>query len=348
LDADGQAVSTAEYVARHGGADAIAQAQAPNNPNYNPAFAAAVAANTNGAPEQLGLMPRLNASPAAAVAAPPPAPSGASAGATAPAAGSGLPTDYLFTGQKWDSATGLYKMGDRYYDPVLGHFISPDPLIPDPSDPQQLNRYSYAGNNPLKYTDPTGHCMELGISPIPCSLVLQRVAERGPSIWQQIQSLAVQYSPQLTQMGEQVSHVVAQQLAKANSSSSASPGGLDPNKWDPKRLGFKSGSSLRAHFEKHVLERADEAWHELFGLSREELAARAADPNQMAGLQNTYMQWGQKASNAGNFIGVQAEGQQVFVDTSTKVTAILQGDKFVSLYRITMWQQFELSMLDKA
>jgi hypothetical protein len=27
-----------------------------------------------------------------------------------------------------------------------------------PANPQNLNRYSYALNNPLKYTDPTGHC----------------------------------------------------------------------------------------------------------------------------------------------------------------------------------------------
>ena len=30
--------------------------------------------------------------------------------------------------------------------------------MPDPFDPQSLNRYSYCLNNPLKYVDPTGHC----------------------------------------------------------------------------------------------------------------------------------------------------------------------------------------------
>jgi hypothetical protein len=40
---------------------------------------------------------------------------------------------------------------------VLGRFISPDTLVPDPSDPQDLNRYTYAKNNPMRYTDPTGH-----------------------------------------------------------------------------------------------------------------------------------------------------------------------------------------------
>ncbi len=47
----------------------------------------------------------------------------------------------------------------RYYDPTLGRFIQPDTIVPDPGDPQSLNRYSYAGNNPVRYTDPSGHCI---------------------------------------------------------------------------------------------------------------------------------------------------------------------------------------------
>jgi len=45
----------------------------------------------------------------------------------------------------------------RYYDPTLGRFIQPDTIVPQPGDPQSLNRYSYAGNNPVRYTDPSGH-----------------------------------------------------------------------------------------------------------------------------------------------------------------------------------------------
>jgi hypothetical protein len=40
---------------------------------------------------------------------------------------------------------------------VLGRFISPDPIVPDPGNPQSLNRYSYVGNNPVNLTDPSGH-----------------------------------------------------------------------------------------------------------------------------------------------------------------------------------------------
>jgi RHS repeat-associated protein len=53
---------------------------------------------------------------------------------------------------------GLIHMNGRVYDPVLGRFLSPDPVIQDPYDSQSLNRYSYVRNNPLRFTDPSGLC----------------------------------------------------------------------------------------------------------------------------------------------------------------------------------------------
>ncbi len=66
-------------------------------------------------------------------------------------------TDHKYTGQKADDSTGLYYYGARYYDPAYARFISPDPIIPDQFDPQQLNRYAYCRNNPINLIDPTGH-----------------------------------------------------------------------------------------------------------------------------------------------------------------------------------------------
>jgi hypothetical protein len=45
----------------------------------------------------------------------------------------------------------------RRYDPALGRFISADTVVPEPGNPQALNRFSYCYNNPLRYVDPTGH-----------------------------------------------------------------------------------------------------------------------------------------------------------------------------------------------
>jgi len=68
-----------------------------------------------------------------------------------------LPTDHWFTGQKYSSGNGLYHYGARYYDPELGRFIQPDTIVSNPGDAQSFDRYAYVNNNPLRYTDPTGH-----------------------------------------------------------------------------------------------------------------------------------------------------------------------------------------------
>jgi RHS repeat-associated protein len=66
-------------------------------------------------------------------------------------------TSIGYTGQRLDSESGLMYYGARYYDPVLGHFASGDTISPDKTDPKTRNRYSYVRNNPIRYTDPTGH-----------------------------------------------------------------------------------------------------------------------------------------------------------------------------------------------
>ena len=67
------------------------------------------------------------------------------------------PTDYGFTGQRLDSSSALMYYGARYYDPVLGRFISADSIVPSAGNPQGLNRYAYVYNNPLRYRDPSGN-----------------------------------------------------------------------------------------------------------------------------------------------------------------------------------------------
>jgi RHS repeat-associated protein len=84
--------------------------------------------------------------------------------------GGSLPTNYRYTGQELDIPTGLMYYGARYYDRTVGMFVSPDTLVPDPTHVYDYNRYMYAGGNPLKYNDPTGHCKsykKLGEEPSP-------------------------------------------------------------------------------------------------------------------------------------------------------------------------------------
>jgi RHS repeat-associated protein len=70
--------------------------------------------------------------------------------------GGALPTDFTFTGQRAEGF-GLCDYLARWYDPALGRFISADTVVPEPGNPQGLNRYAYVINNPLRYTDPSGH-----------------------------------------------------------------------------------------------------------------------------------------------------------------------------------------------
>jgi RHS repeat-associated protein len=54
---------------------------------------------------------------------------------------------FRFTGAVWDSSTGLYKMGERYYDPSTGRFTQLDPAG---------TGYVYASDDPVNLTDPSG------------------------------------------------------------------------------------------------------------------------------------------------------------------------------------------------
>ncbi|MBR5704030.1 MAG: VCBS repeat-containing protein [Bacteroidales bacterium] len=61
-----------------------------------------------------------------------------------------------YTGHEHIYGLGLINCNARFYDPAIGRFLSPDPLIQDPASTQNLNRYAYCLNNPLKYTDESG------------------------------------------------------------------------------------------------------------------------------------------------------------------------------------------------
>jgi len=68
------------------------------------------------------------------------------------------PTKYTYTAQySYASDFGLLFYNTRWYDPSLGRFNQPDPIVPQSQGIQALDRFTYTNNNPLRYTDPTGH-----------------------------------------------------------------------------------------------------------------------------------------------------------------------------------------------
>ncbi|GIX22094.1 MAG: hypothetical protein KatS3mg121_0877 [Gammaproteobacteria bacterium] len=72
----------------------------------------------------------------------------------------GSPGHLDYTGQEALPEVGLIHMNGRLYDPELGRFLAADPFVQAPGEPGNHNRYVYVLNNPLRYSDPTGHLFE--------------------------------------------------------------------------------------------------------------------------------------------------------------------------------------------
>ncbi|MEA4848852.1 MAG: RHS repeat-associated core domain-containing protein [Clostridiaceae bacterium] len=64
---------------------------------------------------------------------------------------------FRYCGEYYDLETNTYYLRARYYDPTTGRFLSEDTYTGQVTDPLSLNLYTYCGNNPVKYIDPTGH-----------------------------------------------------------------------------------------------------------------------------------------------------------------------------------------------
>ncbi|MES2662165.1 MAG: RHS repeat-associated core domain-containing protein [Pseudomonadota bacterium] len=86
-------------------------------------------------------------------------------------------TEIGFSGHVYDKETELNDMGARFYDPVLGRFMSFDPVGFDPDSPMSFNRYAYANNNPYKYIDPNGE------SPIDLAFLAVDVARLSTALY---------------------------------------------------------------------------------------------------------------------------------------------------------------------
>ena len=65
---------------------------------------------------------------------------------------------FRYRGYYYDTETGLYFLQTRYYDPEVGRFLNRDAVTyADPATINGLNLYAYCLNNPVIYSDPTGH-----------------------------------------------------------------------------------------------------------------------------------------------------------------------------------------------
>jgi RHS repeat-associated protein len=66
-----------------------------------------------------------------------------------------------YINERFDPETGLQYLNARYHDPLLARFLTPDTWDPDIPG-VDINRYAYAGNDPVNFSDPSGHIVETG------------------------------------------------------------------------------------------------------------------------------------------------------------------------------------------
>ncbi|MEU0566529.1 RHS repeat-associated core domain-containing protein [Nonomuraea sp. NPDC005983] len=97
-------------------------------------------------------------------------------------------TDRGFLGKVEDGATGLDYLGSRYYDPAIARFVSTDPEL-DPRTPEWANPYSYAGNNPIGMSDPSG------LRTNPCGETLATPCDDKPAGYEYSNELLLKLDP---------------------------------------------------------------------------------------------------------------------------------------------------------
>jgi len=81
-------------------------------------------------------------------------------GKEVPGSATSQSTDFpsVFAGKELVDDSKIYYYGARFYDPEIGRFLTPDTEAgANPLLPNALNRYAYAGGNPIIYEDPSGH-----------------------------------------------------------------------------------------------------------------------------------------------------------------------------------------------
>ncbi|KAA2285531.1 RHS repeat domain-containing protein [Arenimonas fontis] len=99
-----------------------------------------------------------------------------------------------FTGHRMDAATRLVYMQQRYYDPVIGRFLSVDPVAADMTTGWNSNRYNYAANNPYANRDPDGRACD-SLSGSGCGMSASGQSTSDPAAARAAAGLVVDFIP---------------------------------------------------------------------------------------------------------------------------------------------------------
>lgn len=84
---------------------------------------------------------------------------------------------FQYTGEQVDAETGFVYLRARYYDPGTGRFVSRDQVSGTSVEPAGQNRYAYSGDNPINFSDPTGHQISIPLPEPQPPVALPRAPE---------------------------------------------------------------------------------------------------------------------------------------------------------------------------
>ncbi|WP_147381843.1 RHS repeat-associated core domain-containing protein [Paenibacillus nanensis] len=124
---------------------------------------------------------------------------------------------YGYTGLGYDYTSGLTYARARYYQPEIGRFVSEDTYKGEIVDPLSLNLYKYVKNNPLRYTDPSGH-FEFEHSPFESPTVIQLESQ---DYWEGVKKRATNVKKKITRLN--FFKMIAEEVVEQGVRSSTSP-----------------------------------------------------------------------------------------------------------------------------
>ena len=150
------------------------------------------------------------------------------------------PSAVGYAGHHHDTTTDLVQMQQRYYDPLIGRFLSPDPEPTNANTGENFNRYWYANNNPYRYTDPDGRFIPLAIAGCAASMVCTTGVIT-------IGAYAVAKGPELAMSAkavvEALGNIINQETAKANPDGTVT--GADGEQVNTSSDGERAGKRFR-------------------------------------------------------------------------------------------------------
>ena len=173
-------------------------------------------------------------------------------------------TDLNFTGQRaylgqsGSAGFGLMDFNARFYDPYLYRRTQPDTIIPDLTNPQSLNRYSYTLNSPILYVDPSGYtpCIDGDCE------VQDRIINHGPTLldWDLINDIPFRYHKDGTPVHTEKE--VYQDYLEV---------WWDFDSWVWEEYGSDGEYTLEEHLSMLLLGETANIWHEVNGLFESEV-----------------------------------------------------------------------------